>query len=160
MGSYGAWKVPSDECLQVREPELMTAIDQLMRVGGDAIEAIDDVCRVRARTCEGEVLARPTVQRCQTRARERRIEHRCADLAPASVREQTLQLEPLVLVSLLELQRRHHRRPNTHCATPRTRFVTSGPERPLSPDTGAASAASSSRRSVVSVGTRAASATS
>src|SRR6187401_3537035 len=74
--------------------------------------------------------------------------------------EQLLELLPFGLIERLESERRHLRLPIAHCATPRTRRVTFGPALPPSPETGAASAASSSSRSAVNVGARAASATS
>src|SRR5688572_33340466 len=72
--------------------------------------------------------------------------------------EQLLELLPLGLVQRFERERGHHARlPIAHCATPRTRRVTSGPALPPSPQTAAARAASSSSRSAVNVGARAAS---
>ena len=79
-------------------------------------------------------------------------------LAAEHAVEQLFELLPFGLIQRFELERRHARLPIAHCATPSTRRVTFGPARPPSPDTAAASAASSSSRSPVNVGARAASA--
>ena len=75
----------------------------------------------------------PGVRRRAGRARPRARRdmaagHRVRPAAGEPI-EEGLELGPLVLVQLLEPQRRHHRRPSTHCATPRTRTrdVASGP---------------------------------
>ena len=88
--------------------------------------------RIGARAREREMLAGAAIQR-----RDALAGHR---LKPCALRgscrasdqiERRFELRPLVLVQLLEMQRRHARRPSSHCATPSTRRVTSGPARPV-----------------------------
>src|SRR5687767_5433698 len=128
-----------------------------MRVRGQPIEAVDEIRRIGTRAREREVLARSAVEPSNALAAHRRRLTRL--LSPEHAIEQLFELLPLGLVQRFECQRRHARLPIAHCATPSTRRVTLGPALPPSPDTAAANAASSSSRSLVSVGARAASAT-
>src|SRR4029453_18671949 len=123
---------------------------------GHPFETIDDVCGVRPRARQGQGLARTSIEGGESRPGDRQTIGRPDLLRTRRQFEQPLELGPLLLIELFEVQWCHQRRPSTHCATPSTRRVTSGPERPASPDTDAASAASSSSRSIVNVGARAA----
>src|SRR5262245_6014855 len=130
-------------------------IDDLMGFGGQPIQPILNIGRIRPRPRERQMLTRASIQLGEPLATDRDFLAVLEALAERLV-QQRLELRPAVLIELLELERRHARLPSRYIATPSTRRVTSGPERPSSPDTGAASAASSSSRSPVSVGARAA----
>jgi hypothetical protein len=126
-----------------------------MGIGRDLIESLGEVSRIGARTGQCKVFADTAIERSEAFTL-----HRCG-FAPATVAQilqHSFEFGPLVLIQRLELQRRHHgwRLPSSHWATPRTRRVTTGPDSPALPLTGAASAASSSSRSTVSRGARAA----
>src|SRR5580765_1291024 len=158
MRADGPRKLDAGELLDPIQPELAALINQLVAVRRHSFEAIDEVGRIRARAGERKVLAGTAIERRQSRAGHLHCRHPAPRFASERAVEHGLELGPLVLIHLLETERRHDRRPRTNCATPRTRRVTSGPSRPSSPDTLAASAASSSSRSSVSVGARSASA--
>ena len=140
-----------------RDAEFAAVIDQLMGIRRHSLEPVDDVARVGTAARQRKVLARTAVQRRETRAGHFDSMCRISGLAAEHVIEQAFQFSPLLLVHLFETER-GHRRPSSHSATPSTRRVTAGPDRPTSPDAAAASAASSSSLPAVSPGARAASA--
>ncbi len=154
--AYGARKVHRRGAYQSRQAELTVLIDDLMRFSREPFQSIGDVRRVGPRPGKREMFAGAPIERGHALASHR---YQCdgrSVLAAAHAVQQCLELRPLGLVRLFEAKRRHERRPSSHCATPSTRRVTSGPARPASPETDAANAASSSSRSAVSVGARAA----
>src|SRR6185436_13811601 len=134
MLPYRARKVGGDELAKPREAEITAIVDHLVGVAGEPLEAVDEMHRVKAGPCQGEVLADPAIQRRETGARYGGG-WRDAPLSAADRVQQRLELRPLLLVHLLEAKGRHHRPPRTHRATPSTRRVTSGPARPRSPET-------------------------
>src|SRR5262249_41777789 len=135
--------------------ELAVLIDCLVSVAGELLQTLHQICGVEAGARQREMLASASIKRGHALAVHGKA---LLSVTPsAHLREQLLQLLPVALGQLLELNRSHgQRRPRNHCATPRTRRVTSGPEPPASPATAAARAASSSRRSTVRRGARAA----
>ena len=142
----------------LRQAELAALVDHLVSIGGQAFERGQDVGRVGARAGESEMLAGAPIQHRHPLS----LDWGCAlraFLAPQQWVEQALELGPFGLVQLFEVKWGHERRPNSHCATPSTRWVTALPEWPWSPDTAAAIAANSFSRLPVRVGARAASAT-
>src|SRR6185503_18613377 len=155
--AHSAWKIARDDAPQRRRAELALLIDDLVRVGRQPVEPIEQVRRIRSRSCEREVLARAPIERRDALTAQRLL--RPLARAVQEPIEVLLELLPFGLIQRFESERRHARLPMAHCATPSTRRVTLGPALPPSPDTAAASAASSSSRSPVNVGARAARAT-
>src|SRR6185437_5232038 len=111
----------------------------LMCVTGDLFEAFDKIGGVEAGARQRQVFASASIERGDALAVHRQA---LLSVTPtAHLREQLLQFLPVTLVELLELNGSHgQRRPRNHCATPRTRRVTSGPALPASPARGAAPA--------------------
>src|SRR5262245_12479094 len=129
-----------------------------MGLGGDAVEPVEQVTRIVARTGQRQVLAGAPVELRHALAANRIDAVALVLLAIADEQQLRIELVPLGPVQLFEVERSHGRLPNNHWATPSTRRVTSPSGRLASPCTLAASAASSSSRSIVSVGARPASA--
>src|SRR5687768_110092 len=132
-------------------------IDDLMRVGRELLEPVEQVERIGTGPREREVLAGTTVERRHAFA----VDFRASGFVRSSREDRAylrLEFGPVGLIESFEMQRRHERRPSSHCATPSTRRVTSSAGRDSVPWMGAASAASSLSLSRVSVGARAASA--
>src|SRR5690348_10402048 len=148
-------EVAREEAYQASDAELAVLIDHLVSIARDLLEALHQIGRIEACTSQSKVLARTAVQVGYAVSVYPQL---LFAVTPAvHLREQLLQLLPVALVQLLELERGHGwRLPRNHCATPSTRRVTSGPDRPRSPETGAARAASSSSRSAVNREARAA----
>ena len=71
---------------------------------------------IRPRPRQRQVAAGAAVQRREPHARDVRVGRRRRQSRAAQRVEQPLELRPLVVILLLERERRHARRPRTHCA--------------------------------------------
>jgi hypothetical protein len=68
MLPYRARKVTGHDLSKPCNAELTTIVDQLMRVPGEPLEAVDEMRRVKAGPCQGEVLADAAIQCRETGA--------------------------------------------------------------------------------------------
>jgi hypothetical protein len=105
--AHRAWEVVQDGPLRTRHAELAPLVDDLVRVRGEAVEAIEQVARIVARPGQRQVLAGAPIQ-----LRHAFATHRVATillvLAPVEdQRELRFELAPLGLVQAFEVQWGH-----------------------------------------------------
>ncbi len=105
MAADRSREVAREETYQAPDAELAVLIDHLMSIARDLFEPLHQVCRIKTCARQSEVLARAAVEGSD--AFPVYLQLLFAVTPAVHLREQLLQLLPVPLVELLELEGRH-----------------------------------------------------